>query len=281
MRVLIVGIKGFLGRYTLRVDDCKRVHVHGLDISAFPAVTDRKLASTSLGNFSAEETLSQAPELETFEAMVQLAARGRCVGSERAMAHGTADVHRFPGVCAQWALKGTYFLLLRARCMATVNECFPNRSRILPRFPETAYRRFMAAYERLLATHFRGRPRQVTIFRPFNLIGPRQSPMFFAPNLIRLQVVVREAFKAPVLERGNTTAFRDFVGELLGTTPLNPSRGRPKNGDMQRLLSHKIQVRALLNWPPHISLKERLCSTIAWFESHMHLCHRALEEYVV
>jgi hypothetical protein len=165
--------------------------------------------------------------------------------------------------------------------MATVNACLANPSRILPRFPETAYRRFMAACEWLLATHFRGRPRQVTIFRPFNLNGPRQSPVFFAPNLIRQLVVVREAFKAPVSERGNTTAFRDFVGELLGTTPLNPSRGRPENSDVQRLLFHKAQVRALLNWPPHTSLKERLCSTISSFESHMHLCHRTLEEYVV
>ena len=97
-------------------------------------------------------------------------------------------------------------------------------------------------------------------------------------------MLLREAFTAAVLELGKMTAFRDFVGEPLGTKPLvdrNPSRVRPENSEVQRLLSPKTQIRALLNWRGQISLNQGLCSTIAWFETHMHLCHHAREEYVV
>jgi len=74
-----------------------------------------------------------------------------------------------------------------------------------------------------------------------------------------------------------------LIGELLGTKPLvdrNSARIRPENSEL-RPLSHKPLARALLNCQAQFWLKEGLDSTIAWVASHMHLCHRALGEYVV
>ena len=74
-----------------------------------------------------------------------------------------------------------------------------------------------------------------------------------------------------------------LIGELLGTKPLvdrNSARIRPENSEV-RSLFHKTLARALLNWQGQFCLKEGLDSTIAWVASHMHLCHRALGEYVV
>jgi len=52
--ILIIGIKGFLGRYLSKLAIARKGPVHGLDISDFPAVTDRKLPSVRLGIYSAE-----------------------------------------------------------------------------------------------------------------------------------------------------------------------------------------------------------------------------------
>ncbi len=74
-----------------------------------------------------------------------------------------------------------------------------------------------------------------------------------------------------------------LIGELLGTKPLvdrNSARIRSENSEL-RLLSHKTLVRALLNCQAQFWLKEGLGSSIAWVESPVHLCLRALGEYVV
>jgi nucleoside-diphosphate-sugar epimerase len=74
-----------------------------------------------------------------------------------------------------------------------------------------------------------------------------------------------------------------LIGELLGTKPLvdrNSARIPPENSEL-RPLSHKTLARALLNCQAQFWLKEGLGLSIAWVESHVHLCHRALGVYVV
>jgi len=89
-----------------------------------------------------------------------------------------------------------------------------------------------------------------------------------------------------IAHKGSEIAIGNLItriGELLGTKPLvdrNSARIRPENSEV-RSLSHKTLARALLNWQGQFCLKEGLGSSIAWVESHVHLCHRALGEYVV
>jgi NAD dependent epimerase/dehydratase len=154
--------------------------------------------------------------------------------------------------------------------------------------------------------------------RPFNTYGPRQSARAVIPTII-VQLLGKKTLKlgsltptrdftyvgdtvagmiaamnAPDaagnnfnLGTGTEIAIGDLItliGEVLGTKSLgdrDPSRVRPEKSEVERLLSDNSRARALLNWQPQISLKEGLRLTIAWFESHMHLYQRALEEYVV
>jgi GDP-4-dehydro-6-deoxy-D-mannose reductase len=212
MRILIIGVKGFLGRYLSELAIAKGWQVHGLDISDSSAASDRKLASMRLGNYSALKTLSQAPELSTFDAIVQLAAPGRATDFESALAQGTTDFHRFLGHLCQLGFEGHLLFVSSSAVYGdgerVRREPFTETS---PLHPETAYGRFKASCEELLLASFRGAPQGFTILRPFNLIGPRQSPMFFASNVMRQLVAIKKGSKAPVLELGNTAAFRDFI----------------------------------------------------------------------
>jgi GDP-4-dehydro-6-deoxy-D-mannose reductase len=249
MRILIIGVKGFLGRYLCELAVAQGWEVHGLDISSSPPATDLKLASMRLGDFSAVETLSQAPELGVFDAMVHLAAPGRSEDFESVLVRAAADFDRFLCHVYQLGFKGHLIFASSSAIYGdgerVGREPFTETS---PLHPETAYGRFKAACEELLVARFRGSGPAFTILRPFNLIGPRQPPSFFASNLMRQLVAIRTGFKAPVLDLGNTTAFRDFIdvrdvaAAILSLLAL-PGQGQIYNvasGQAQKL-DHVIQ----------------------------------------
>jgi GDP-4-dehydro-6-deoxy-D-mannose reductase len=242
MRILIIGVKGFLGRYFSELAIAKGWQVHGLDISDSPAATDCKLASMRLGDYSALKTLSQAPELATFDAMVHLAAPGRSTDFESALAQGTADFHRFLDHLCQVGFEG-HLLFVSSSAVYGDGERVGRASftETSPLHPETAYGRFKAACEELLAARFRGAPQGFTILRPFNLIGPRQSPMFFASNLMRQLVAIKKGSKAPVLELGNTAAFRDFIDVRDVAAAILSLLALPGQGEVYNVASGQAQ----------------------------------------
>ncbi len=297
MRILIIGVKGFLGRYLAELAIAKGWQVHGLALSDSPAVSDLRLASLCVGDFSALETLSQAPKLGTFDAMVHLAAPGRSEHCESALAQSAADFDRFLGHVCQLGFKGH---LIFASSSAVYGdgervgrEPFTETS---PLHPETAYGRFKAACEELLAARFSGSGQAFTILRPFNLIGPRQSASFFASNLMRQLVAIKTGFKASVLELGNPAAFRDFIDvrdvaaailsllafpgegevynvasgqaqdlghliqraqEMLGLrVQLKADQARP--GDVVFQLGSSVKLERKTGWQPHVTMDQSL-----------------------
>ncbi len=159
--------------------------------------------------------------------------------------------------------------------------------------------------DRLAESFFRSFETPVTIVRPFNAYGPRQSARAVIPTLItQLLSGARE------VKLGDTTPTRDFnyckdvaagfiaiaeadgvageeiniatqteisVGDMasLLVSMINPeakivcdeARLRPDKSEVRRLLGANAKIKALAGWSPKVPFKEGLAETIAWFKS--------------
>ncbi|WP_431776169.1 SDR family NAD(P)-dependent oxidoreductase [Streptomyces cucumeris] len=148
----------------------------------------------------------------------------------------------------------------------------------------------------------------VTVVRPFNTYGPRQSSRAVIPTILaQLHAGVRE------IRLGSLTPTRDFtyvtdtaagflaladcdraLGEVvnLGTgreiaigdltealiaatgrdarVVVDPARLRPAGSEVQRLLSDNSRAREWAGWRPEIGLAEGLRRTSQWVADHLH-----------
>lgn len=158
--------------------------------------------------------------------------------------------------------------------------------------------------DRLAESFYRSFNTPVTIVRPFNTYGPRQSARAIIPTIIT-QLLSGMA----TISLGNLTPTRDFnyvkdtakgfleiavsdktLGEEINIASqkeismkelaeelvlqINPEaeivqdteRVRPKNSEVDRLLGSNGKIKKLTNWTPKYSLKEGLKETITWFK---------------
>jgi NAD dependent epimerase/dehydratase len=157
----------------------------------------------------------------------------------------------------------------------------------------------------------------VSVVRPFNTYGPRQSARAVIPTVLaQLHSGARE------VRLGSLTPTRDFtyatdtaegflavaladrtLGEVvnLGTGTevsigdlakaliiasgrpaeivVDPTRLRPGGSEVERLLSDNTKARELAGWQPRVDLDEGLRRTSAWVAEHLHLL--APERYQV
>ncbi len=79
-----------------------------------------------------------------------------------------------------------------------------------PTAPLTPYAASKMAAEAVVAQTFRGYGQHVIIVRPFNHIGPGQSPNFAVPALAK-RIVEADRRGAPTIPVGNLSARRDFT----------------------------------------------------------------------
>ncbi|MFD9691815.1 GDP-mannose 4,6-dehydratase [Kitasatospora sp. NPDC059146] len=150
----------------------------------------------------------------------------------------------------------------------------------------------------------------VTVVRPFNTYGPRQSARAVIPAILaQLHSGVRE------LRMGSLTPTRDFtyvtdtaegflaladcdravgeavnlgtghevsIGDLAGALiaasgrtdveiTVDPARLRPAGSEVHRLLSDNSRARTWSGWRPEVPLEEGLAKTSAWVAEHLHL----------
>ena len=158
--------------------------------------------------------------------------------------------------------------------------------------------------DRLAESFYRSFNTPVTVVRPFNTYGPRQSARAVIPTVITQLLSGAEEIKL-----GSLHPTRDFnyvkdtvagfiaiaeslntigeeiniasqqeisVGELaqIMIDEINPSariisddiRFRPEKSEVDRLLGSNEKIRRLTGWQPATSLKQGICETIAWFK---------------
>ena len=161
--------------------------------------------------------------------------------------------------------------------------------------------------DRLAESFYRSFGLPVTIVRPFNTYGPRQSGRAVIPTIITQLLSGAEEIKL-----GSLTPTRDFnyvkdtaagfmaiagceeaVGQELNIATgqeisigdlaaelirqINPAarvvceeqRLRPEKSEVNRLLGDSTRLRRLTGWAPAYTFEQGLAETIAWIRSHM------------
>lgn len=161
--------------------------------------------------------------------------------------------------------------------------------------------------DRLAESFYRSFNLPVTIVRPFNTYGPRQSARAVIPTIISQLLAGKEEIKL-----GSLTPTRDFnyvkdtangfyeiaksdktigqeiniatqqeisIGELANELirQINPNakivcdeqRTRPEKSEVNRLLGCNEKIKSLTDWKPQYTFEEGLAETIAWIKENM------------
>ncbi len=158
--------------------------------------------------------------------------------------------------------------------------------------------------DRLAESFYKSFNTPVTLVRPFNTFGPRQSARAIIPTIITQLLAGRNEIKL-----GNLKPTRDFnyvkdtvrgflaiaesdntIGEEINIASqqeismgelaqalideINPSariisediRLRPEKSEVDRLLGSNTKIKKLTGWEPAYSFKKGLAETIKWFQ---------------
>lgn len=176
-----------------------------------------------------------------------------------------------------------------------------------PYNPQSPYAASKASADHLALSYYRSFDTPVTIIRPFNTYGPRQSARAIIPTIIT-QVLSGKT----QIRLGNLTPTRDLnyvkdiasgfitvglhektigdvynigsgreisIGELaqkivdlLGRQVeivQDEQRVRPDKSEVERLLCNANKAKALTGWEPKYTLEEGLKETIEWIQNNM------------
>lgn len=161
--------------------------------------------------------------------------------------------------------------------------------------------------DRLAESFYRSFDLPVTIVRPFNTYGPRQSARAVIPTIITQLLAGKTEIQLGALDptrdfnyvkdtaRGfieilksdktigeeiNIATQREIsIGQLAEELikQINPSakiicdnqRLRPKNSEVERLLGANSKIKALTDWEPRYTFEEGLAETIAWLRENL------------
>lgn len=161
--------------------------------------------------------------------------------------------------------------------------------------------------DRLAESFYRSFDLPVSIVRPFNTFGPRQSARAVIPTIITQLLAGKEEIKLgslsptrdfnyvkdtaagfiAIAESGRTVgeeiniateaeiSIGDMAGEII--RQLNPNariicdeeRLRPEKSEVNRLLGCNRKIRELTNWRPQYTFERGIEETINWFSKNM------------
>jgi NAD dependent epimerase/dehydratase len=177
-----------------------------------------------------------------------------------------------------------------------------------PYNPQSPYAASKAGADHMALSYFRSFETPVTVIRPFNTYGPRQSARAIIPTIISQILAGKKQIKL-----GNLTPTRDLnyvkdtangfitvgmhektIGDVynLGTgkeisigdlvqkiikltgkeveVAQDQQRLRPSKSEVERLLSNPDKAKKLTGWEPKYTLDEGLKETIEWIKNNLH-----------
>ncbi len=216
-------------------------------------------------------------------------------------------------------IKGTLNVLQAARELATGRVLVTSTSEVYgtaqyvpidekhPFQGQSPYSATKIGADRLAESFYRSFRLPVSIVRPFNTYGPRQSARAVIPTVITQLLAGREEIKL-----GALTPTRDFnyvkdttagfiaiaesdqtigeeiniatqkeisIGELAGEiiNQINPKarivcdeeRIRPEKSEVNRLLGSNEKIKKLTDWKPQYTFEQGIAETIEWIGNHL------------
>lgn len=216
-------------------------------------------------------------------------------------------------------IKGTLNVLQAARALETSRVLITSTSEVYgtaqyvpidenhPNQGQSPYSATKIGADRLAESFYRSFNLPVTIVRPFNTYGPRQSARAVIPTIISQLLAGKET-----IELGSLTPTRDFnfvkdtvdgfikiaesqktVGEEINIATeseisigqlaeelikqINPKakiqcdeqRLRPEKSEVNRLLGSNKKIKRLTGWEPKYSLEQGIALTIAFIRDNM------------
>jgi NAD dependent epimerase/dehydratase len=201
---------------------------------------------------------------------------------------------------------GVSRVVVTSTCEVYGTALFVPTSEKHPKQPQSPYAASKIASDAAALSFFSSFGLPVTVVRPFNNYGPRQSDRAIIPT------IVSQALRKREIRIGNTEPTRDFtfvrdtvdgfllaaesekcvgheinlgsgreisiqelaetVAALIGNSVgirRADERTRPVGSDLKRLLADNSRAKQWLGWEPRVALKEGLQLTIDWIGKHL------------
>lgn len=215
-------------------------------------------------------------------------------------------------------IKGTLNVLNAARALGTKRLLVTSTSEVYgtaqyvpidekhPFQGQSPYSATKIGADRLAESYYRSFGLPVSIVRPFNTYGPRQSARAVIPTIItqllggqgqiRLGslyptrdfnyvkdtaagfIAIAQCEKAIGEEINIATGREISIGQLAQEliTQIKPDaeivcdkvRLRPENSEVERLLGSAEKIKALCGWQPKYTFEEGIAETVAWFRNN-------------
>lgn len=172
-----------------------------------------------------------------------------------------------------------------------------------PRQPQSPYSATKIGADAIAMSFFNAFNLPVSVVRPFNTYGPRQSARAFIPTVITQIASGMEEIKVgdlrptrdfnyvadtvagflAVAENDDTIGRElniatghdvsmketlDLIADIMDrkvSFTVDPRRIRPENSEVERLQGDSTLLRTLTGWSPKVSLREGLEKTVEWF----------------
>lgn len=216
-------------------------------------------------------------------------------------------------------IKGTLNILQAARDLKTKRVLVTSTSEVYgtaqyvpidekhPYQGQSPYSATKIGADRLAESFYRSFNLPVTIVRPFNTFGPRQSARAVIPTIITQLLSGKTEIKLGSLEptrdfnyvKDTAHGFIEIlksdrtIGEEINIATqkeisigqlaeelirqINPTakiicddqRLRPKNSEVERLLGANSKIKELTDWSPKYTFEEGLAETVAWLKNNL------------
>ncbi len=314
-KVLVTGADGFIGSHL-----AESLLEKGYDVRAF-------VYYNSFGNWGWLDTLPREKRnsIEIFAGDirdpngVRTAMKGAAQVFHLAALIAIPFSYHSPDSYVDTNIKGTLNVLQAARELETEKIMVTSTSEVYgtaqyvpidekhPFQGQSPYSATKIGADRLAESFYRSFGLPVSIVRPFNTYGPRQSARAVIPTIISQLLAGKEEIRL-----GSLTPTRDFnyvkdtaagfiaiaesertigeeiniatgrelsIGDLAGTIirQINPKaeivceqqRLRPEKSEVSRLLGSNAKIKELTDWKQQYTFEQGITETIAWIRENM------------
>lgn len=313
MKALVTGAAGFIGSHLVEYLVSK-----GIEVRAFVRYNSRN-------NWGWLEESSVKEKIEVYTGdirdydSVKDAMKDVDVVFHLAALIGIPYSYVSPLAYIKTNVEGTYNVLQAARELHIQRVVHTSTSEVYgtaqyvpinekhPINPQSPYAATKSGADQLALTFYRSFGLPVSVIRPFNTFGPRQSARAVIPTIITQILAGKKKIKL-----GNLDTTRDMnyvlntvegfwhvglhessVGEVINLgsgreisignlanliagligekieIEVDLQRIRPEKSEVERLLCDSTKARELTGWKPRYSLEEGLKATISWLKEHM------------